>query len=229
MRLIDWSRASDDLWEHGFAKLGRVMSVSECRTLRAMYEDDSRFRSRIEMLRYRFGKGEYKYFRYPFPDIVQELRTTFYAGLAPVARRWMEALSLPLEYPTELEQFLQICHDANQWRPTPLLLRYREGDYNRLHQDIYGAVVFPFQVITCLSKEGEEFTGGELLLVEQQPRAQSIGNAIRMEQGESVVVTTRYRPAKGAKGYYRSNLKHGVSKMLSGERYTLGIIFHDGE
>ena len=141
----------------------------------------------------------------------------------------MEALSLPLEYPTELEQFLQICHDANQWRPTPLLLRYREGDYNRLHQDIYGAVVFPFQVITCLSKEGEEFTGGELLLVEQQPRAQSIGNAIRMEQGESVVVTTRYRPAKGAKGYYRSNLKHGVSKMLSGERYTLGIIFHDGE
>jgi len=229
MRLIDWHKAGSDLWEHGFAKLGSVLSASECERLRTMYEQDGAFRSRIDMSRYRFGKGEYKYFSYPLPDLVQELRETFYAGLAPIATEWMAALSMPVDYPAKLDGFLATCHDAGQLRPTPLLLRYRAGDYNRLHQDIYGAVVFPFQVITCLSKPDVEFSGGELLLVEQQPRAQSIGSAIRMEQGESVVITTRYRPTKGSKGFYRSTVKHGVSRVVTGERYTLGIIFHDGE
>jgi hypothetical protein len=219
--------ASDLLRVRGFARLGTLLSRAECESIRSLYDRPEVFRSRIDMARYRFGRGEYQYFSYPLPPRVQDLRLSLYAQLAPVAVDWMSALNLPAEYPAELPSFLEQCHAAGQTRPTPLLLRYCQGDFNCLHQDLYGEVVFPFQVVTCLSRPDAEFTGGELLLVEQQPRAQSIGHAIRMEQGEAVAITTRYRPVRGSRGYYRTNFRHGVSEVMSGERFTLGIIFHD--
>ncbi len=217
------------LWRHGYGRLGTLLSRAECEELRPMYADESLFRSRVDMARYRFGRGEYQYFAAPLPAMVTELREQLYGLLAPVATDWMGALSLTAEYPDELSGFLEECHAQGQTRPTPLLLHYVAGDYNCLHQDLYGDIVFPFQVVVCLSKPGEEFTGGELLLVEQQPRAQSIGHAITLGQGEAVVITTRYRPAKGTRGFYRTNFRHGVSPILTGERYTLGIIFHDAK
>jgi uncharacterized protein len=224
---IDWDRALEALWRRGYGRLGTLLDGSEAEQLRALYTEGGSFRSKIDMARYRFGRGEYQYFAYPLPEIVDELRRGLYQRLAPVAREWMAALSLSADYPDNLDQFLEICHTNHQPRPTPLLLRYAAGDFNCLHQDLYGDIVFPFQVIFCLSKPQAEFAGGELLLVEQQPRAQSIGQAIRLEQGEAVVITTRYRPAKGSRGFYRTNFRHGVSPVESGERYTLGIIFHD--
>jgi hypothetical protein len=220
---------SGQLWSNGFAKLGSVLVPSACDALRKMYSDDSRFRSTIDMQRYRFGRGEYRYFAYPLPDEVSRLRTHFYSVLAPVAAAWMEALQTPFDYPPDLPRFLKHCHAAGQRRPTPLLLRYQEGDFNCLHQDIYGAIVFPFQVIVALSDPENDFVGGELLLVEQRPRAQSIGHAMRLGKGEAVAITTRYRPIKGTRGFYRSNFRHGVSALTRGERYTLGLIFHDAE
>jgi hypothetical protein len=217
----------ESLWARGYERLGKLLNQRECENIRALYAQPELFRSRIDMARYRFGRGEYQYFAYPLPARVDQLRQELYRQLAPTAREWMAALSLPKDYPADLSSFLKECEDAGQARPTPLLLRYQAGDFNCLHQDLYGEVFFPFQVIVCLSQTEEEFTGGELLLVEQQPRAQSVGHAIRLEQGEAVAITTRYRPAKGSRGYHRTNFRHGVSEILSGERYTLGIIFHD--
>jgi hypothetical protein len=191
--MTDWSTATANLWEYGYARLGNLLDQDQCAELRSLYARPELFRSRIDMARYRFGQGEYQYFAYPLPSWVQGLRHEMYRNLAPVASRWMSALSLPFEYPEDLDSFLRHCHENGQQRPTPLLLKYRVGDYNRLHQDLYGPVVFPFQVITCLSQPDAEFAGGELILMEQQPRAQSIGNAIRLQQGESVVISTRYR------------------------------------
>jgi hypothetical protein len=219
--------ALGSLWTRGYGRLGILLNERECEGIRSLYAQPELFRSRIDMARYRFGRGEYQYFSYPLPAPIEELRHALYGDLGNAARDWMAALSLPKEYPAGLAAFLEQCHTAGQVRPTPLLLRYQAGDFNCLHQDLYGEIFFPFQVIVCLSKPDEEFTGGELLLVEQQPRAQSVGHAIRLEQGEAVVITTRYRPAKGSRGYYRTNFRHGVSPLLSGERYTLGIIFHD--
>jgi len=224
---LAWLDARASLWAQGFARLGLLLGRAECESLRALYTRPELFRSRVEMERFRFGRGEYQYFAYPLPALVADLRAALYEHLAPTANEWMAALSLKGDFPVDLDAFLKRCHARGQKRPTPLLLRYRTGDFNRLHQDVYGDLVFPFQVIFCLSKPEEEFTGGELLLVEQQPRAQSIGHAVRLGQGEAVVITTRYRPAKGARGYYRTNFRHGVSAVLSGERFTLGIIFHD--
>jgi hypothetical protein len=215
------------LWSSGFARLGGVLSSSACNELRSLYRDDSRFRSTIDMERYRFGKGQYRYFAYPLPRVVSDLRREFYRALAPVARRWMDALDMPFNYPPDLRGFLALCHAKSQVRPTPLLLHYREGDFNCLHQDVYGPVVFPFQVIVSLSEPGSEFSGGELLLVEQRPRAQSIGHAQSLVKGEALVVTTRFRPVRGARGFYRTNFRHGVSAVTRGERHTLGVIFHD--
>ena len=215
------------LWARGYGRMGTLLSRSDCEGLRSLYETPELFRSRIDMARYRFGRGEYQYFAYPLPAVVAGLRESLYPRLAPVANEWMSALSLGGDFPAELGTFLGKCHEAGQNRPTPLLLRYRAGDFNCLHQDLYGEIVFPFQVVIGLSRPDEEFMGGELLLVEQQPRAQSIGHAIRLEQGEAVVITTRYRPVKGTRGYYRTNFRHGVSPLLGGERYTLGVIFHD--
>jgi uncharacterized protein len=224
---LPWTKARESLWNVGYGRLGVVLSRAECEELRALYHKPEMFRSRIDMARFRFGRGEYQYFAYPLPALVARLREALYRQLADTANLWREALSLRGEFPGELNSFLARCRARKQSRPTPLLLRYRAGDFNCLHQDLYGDVVFPFQVIFCLSRPEEEFTGGELLLVEQRPRAQSIGHAIRLEQGEGIVISTRYRPAKGARGYYRTNFRHGVSSILSGERFTLGIVFHD--
>ncbi|HEY3837874.1 MAG TPA: 2OG-Fe(II) oxygenase [Bryobacteraceae bacterium] len=218
---------TDSLWSRGYSRLGKLLSREECEAIRSWYERTELFRSRIDMARYRFGRGEYQYFGYPLPERVDQLRHDLYSQLAPAATEWMTALRQTVEYPPALDDFLKQCHEAGQTRPTPLLLRYRAGDFNCLHQDLYGELFFPFQVVTCLSQPDVEFTGGELLLLEQQPRAQSVGHAVRMEQGEAVAITTRYRPVKGSRGYYRTNFRHGVSPLLSGERYTMGLIFHD--
>jgi hypothetical protein len=219
----------DHLREHGYQRLGTLLRREQCEQLRSLYDQPDHFRSRTDMARYRFGRGEYQYFAYPLPPEVERLRIGLYRDLAPAARDWMCDLGLEADYPDDLSAFLRLCHEAGQERPTPLLLRYRAGDYNALHQDLYGAVVFPFQVVCCLSEPGREYTGGELLLVEQQPRAQSVGRAIALAQGEGVVITTRYRPARGSRGFYRTNYRHGVSPIESGERFTLGVIFHDAE
>ena len=224
---LDWNKAIENLWANGYGRLGPMLDRTECEHVRSMYDNPDLFRSRIDMSRYRFGRGEYQYFNDPVPPLIANLRTELYSHLAKTASGWMAALSLPEQYPSGLSQFIERCHAAGQARPTPLLLRYRSGDYNCLHQDLYGDVVFPFQVVTCLSRPDQEFSGGELLLLEQRPRAQSVGHAIRLEQGEAVVITTRYRPVKGSRGHYRANFRHGVSPLLSGERFTLGIIFHD--
>lgn len=226
---LDWSVLEPSLWAFGYAKTPPVLTPEECRELVALYQDDSRFRSRVNMERYRFGLGEYKYFANPLPPIVQDLRVSFYPPLAVIANRWMEALGAPERFPVTLAQFLARCHAEGQTRPTPLLLRYEEGGYNCLHQDLYGEVVFPLQLTCFLSQPGKEYTGGEFLLVEQQPRAQSRGEAMLPQQGEILVFTTRSRPAKGKRGYYRAQMRHGVSRITSGSRYTLGIIFHDAK
>jgi len=228
-----WARLDgaieEHLWETGFARAGRLLSPAECRELRDLYSDPERFRSRIEMARYRFGRGEYQYFRDSLPAVVQEIRETLYARLSPIASAWMTALGKPEVYPPELTAFLEQCRQAGQGKPTPLLLKYEKGDFNCLHQDVYGAVTFPFQVILALSAHDSDYRGGELLLVEQLPRAQSKGQAITMEQGEAVVITTRSRPVRGARGMVRVNVRHGVSPVHEGQRFTLGVIFHNAE
>ena len=224
---LPWPEIDAELWKAGFARMGTLLTQSQCEQLRGMYTNPGLFRKRIDMARFRFGQGEYQYFEYPLPPLVAGLRKSVYAKLAPTANKWMSALRLNGDFPDDLNAFLDGCHARGQKRPTPLLLRYRKDDYNCLHQDLYGDIVFPFQVIFCLSRPATEFTGGELLLVEQRPRAQSVGYAVRLSQGEAVVITTRYRPAAGTRGHYRTNFRHGVSPILSGERYTLGIVFHD--
>jgi uncharacterized protein len=222
-----WPEIRESLWNLGYGRIGSVLTQTESEELRSLYAKPELFRNRVDMARFRFGRGEYQYFAYPLPPLVVELRESLYRCLSATANEWMSALGLAGGFPQELRDFLQRCHQRGQKRSTPLILRYGAGDYNCLHQDVYGEVVFPFQVIFCLSKPESEFTGGELLLVEQRPRAQSVGHAIRLEQGEAVVITTRYRPAKGSRGYFRTNFRHGVSPIRSGERYTLGMIFHD--
>lgn len=224
---VPWDEVRASLWSTGYARMGSLLTQAECLELRSLYEVPELFRSRIEMARFRFGRGEYQYFSYPLPEIVATMRSEIYRQLAGPASEWMAALSISAEFPPELEGFLENCHREGQNRPTPLLLRYQKGDFNCLHQDLYGSLAFPFQTIISLSRSGEEFTGGELVLVEQQPRAQSVAHAITLGQGEAVVITTRYRPAEGAKGYRRTSFRHGVSRIRSGERFTLGLIFHD--
>lgn len=225
---VQWSRAIEALSETGFSRLGVLLSPNECREIRDLYSEPERFRSRIDMARYRFGRGEYQYFRYPLPEIVSHLRTKLYPYLAPVANTWMAALGSANRFPDDLDAFMEQCRANGQTRPTPLLLRYGAADFNCLHQDIYGDLVFPFQVIIGLS-DPAEYVGGELLLVEQKPRSQSRGHVIVLCQGEAVVITTRFRPIKSSRGYYRAIVRHGVSTITSGERYTLGIVFHDSK
>jgi hypothetical protein len=226
VRQLPWPDLEASLWQFGFARTRAVLTPEECASLVAMYGNQELFRSRIEMARYRFGEGDYQYFAYPLPSVVQELRTHAYPALAGIANRWAEALGRPERYPADLKRLLAQCKQVDQTRPTPLLLHYETGGYNCLHQDIYGDLAFPLQLVCFLNRE---YTGGEFLLVEQRPRAQSIGHAMRPEQGEMAVFTTRYRPVKGSKGYYRVNVKHGVSRVTSGSRYTLGVIFHDAK
>lgn len=224
---LDWQMIAQQLWDFGYAKTPPVLQPEECRELIALYTDKSRFRSRIDMARYRFGEGEYQYFAEPLPALVQDLRHDAYPPLAGIANRWMEALGASERYPLDLSGLLARCRAQGQTKPTPLLLRYETGGYNCLHQDIYGDVVFPLQLTCFLSQQGSEYTGGEFLLLEQRPRAQSRGEVVTPAQGEILVFATRYRPVAGARGYYRVNMRHGVSRVKSGVRYTLGIIFHN--
>lgn len=226
---LPWEKIRQALWESGFARLGILLSQAQCRALRRLYHEPGRFRSRIDMARHRFGRGEYQYFCHPQPEIVAGLRSALYPHLRKIANPWMAALGLDTSFPPRLKTFHKQCAARGQTRPTPLLLRYRDGDFNCLHQDIYGEIVFPFQVIIALSEPGREYGGGELLLVEQKPRAQSRGHVVHLAQGESLVISTRFRPIEGARGFYRAAMRHGVSTVTSGERFTLGIIFHDAK
>jgi hypothetical protein len=229
LKNVNWEAAEASLWEFGYAKLGAILTPDECNHLIQLYGQDDPFRSRIDMARYRFGVGDYKYFADPLPDMVVEIRRQSYPPLARIANAWMEALGLGARYPANLGGLQEICRAAGQTKPTPLLLHYEAGGYNCLHQDLYGDVAFPMQMVCFLSEPDQDYSGGDFLLVEQRPRAQSVGEAVRGRKGEAVVFTTRYRPVKGSRGYYRGDVKHGVSRVLSGARYTLGVIFHDAK
>lgn len=217
----------DDLNTKGFSIVPSVLGKSECQSLVDHYDQSDLYRTVINMQRYRFGKGEYKYFKYPLPETVQTLRQELYKPLAPIANEWMKNLKIQESFPLSHEAFIEKCHSKNQLRPTPLILKYEPGDFNTLHQDLYGAVYFPFQVIFILTQQGRDHQGGELVLTEQVPRAQSKAMVLKPNQGDAVIITTNFRPVLGTKGYYRANVRHGVSEITSGKRFTLGIIFHD--
>jgi uncharacterized protein len=229
VRDLDWPGVYRDLDERGYAKTLRILSGDECDELKGLFGEEDRFRSVIDMRRLRFGSGVYKYFDNPLPEAVQGLREAFYPPLSRVANDWAEKLGVREAYPDTLEEFLERCHDRGQTRPTPLILRYEEGDYNALHQDVYGEVGFPFQVLTVLSRREIDYTGGEFLLMTQRPRAQSVGEAITLDQGEVLIFPNKHRPVEGARGPYRVNVRHGVSPLRSCERYALSVIFHDSE
>ena len=224
---LDWKTIEQALWNMGYAKTPAVLTADECEELISLYADQTRFRRRIDMERHRFGVGEYQYFAEPLPALVQGLRLSAYPPLAAIANGWMEALRQPQRYPPDLPSFLGRCQEHGQTKPTPLLLRYEIGGYNCLHQDLYGEIAFPLQLTCFLSRREIDYTGGEFLLVEQRPRAQSRGEAIATEQGEIIIFATRDRPAAGARGYHRLQMRHGVSRIRSGRRYALGIIFHN--
>lgn len=224
---LDWAAIATDLNTQGFAQTGAVLDANACRALATLYDDDRRFRSTVVMARHGFGRGEYRYFGQPLPRVVATLRRAFYPRLAPIARSWSGSIGIDHPIPDRLDDFLTLCRDAGQTRPTPLILRYGPGDHNRLHQDLYGEVVFPIQVAIALSRPGEDFTGGEIVLTEQRPRMQSQAHVLTPGQGEAVIFTTRYRPVQGSRGTYRVNMRHGVATVRSGRRFTLGLIFHD--
>ncbi len=226
---LDWGLIAARIDSIGYARSGALLGARECAGLTALYDQPQHFRSTIDMARYRFGEGQYRYFDNPLPRLVEELRRELYRHLAPIANGMTAKLGGQAHYPPDLEAFQQICRAAGQTKPTPLLLRYEAGGYNRLHQDIYGAVHFPLQAVFLLSRRETDFTGGEFLLLEQQPRAQSIGQAITPEQGEMIIIPVRERPVQGKRGYYRAPMRHGVSRLHTGQRYTLGLILHDAE
>ncbi|HXV82856.1 MAG TPA: 2OG-Fe(II) oxygenase [Candidatus Binatia bacterium] len=227
---IDWQDVLSRLDERGFMVIPAVLARKTCEEIAAVYGDDRRFRSRIEMERYGFGRGEYKYFSYPLPEVIQQLRSAFYPRLAPLANAWLGRVgSMRSRYPEALSEFIAQCHRAGQKRPTPLMLKYGAGDFNCLHQDLYGEMVFPFQVTFFLSRRGIDFEGGEFVLAEQRPRRQSRIEVLLPNQGDAVIFAVHHRPVEGTKGYYRASLRHGVSTVHSGKRYTLGIIFHDAK
>jgi uncharacterized protein len=226
---LEWGAIARDLGERGWATTPPLLTAEECAGLVALYGDDARFRSRVDMARFRFGEGQYKYFAAPLPPLVAGLREQAYPPLAGIAGEWQAALGRATRYPPTLGGFLAQCARRGQRKPTPLLLRYEAGGYNCLHQDIYGEIAFPLQMTCLLSRPGEDFTGGEFLLVEQRPRAQSRAEVVPLAQGQIVIFTTRERPARGARGTYRVAARHGVSRVTSGLRYTLGVIFHDAK
>lgn len=226
---LDWEAVARVLDERGHATTPALLTGAECARLAAVYHDERRFRARVDMARFRFGVGEYKYFATPLPPLVAALRTHVYPHLAPLANRWMAQLGQPERFPLALPEFTAVCAARGQRRPTPLLLRYTAGGYNCLHQDLYGAVAFPLQLTCVLSRGGRDYTGGEFLLVEQRPRAQSRGAAIVLEQGAAVIFPTRHRPVAGTRGVFRATVRHGLSRVHTGERLALGVIFHDAE
>jgi uncharacterized protein len=225
----DWLRTSADLDAHGWALLPSLLTGIECAAAATLYADNSRFRSHVVMARHGFGRGEYKYFAHPLPETIGELRTALYRRLVPIANRWNEAMGVAMRYPDAHADFITRCHNAGQTRPTPLLLQYGEGDFNALHQDIYGEHVFPLQAAVLLSAPGKDFTGGEFVLTEQRPRMQSRVEVVPLGRGDGVVWAVRNRPVQGTRGTYRVNMRHGVSRLGSGHRHTLGVIFHDAK
>lgn len=225
----DWSAIATDLDSYGAAVLPKLLSPQECTELAALYPHEEHFRSHIHMARHGFGKGEYRYFKYPLPDLIGGLRTALYPRLAPIANGWNERMNIDTRYPKKHTEFLKLCHDAGQIRPTPLLLQYVPGDFNCLHQDLYGDLAFPLQVAILLSSPGKDFTGGEFVLTEQRPRMQSRPEVVPLRQGDAVAFTVHHRPVQGTKGIYRVNLRHGVSRLRAGRRHTVGIIFHDAK
>ncbi|SDY32928.1 2OG-Fe(II) oxygenase [Pseudomonas sp. NFIX28] len=226
---VNWPLIEQQLEQDGSAVIDRLLSADECRQLSSLYPRGELFRSRVVMARHGFGRGEYQYFAYPLPSLVAELRDRFYPRLVPLANRWNQLMNIPVQYPPRHEDFLQRCHAAGQQRPTPLLLQYGPQDYNCLHQDLYGDHVFPLQVAILLSRPGIDFTGGEFVITEQRPRMQSRPQVIGLKQGDALVFAVHHRPVPGVRGHYRVMLRHGVSRVHSGRRHTLGVIFHDAQ
>jgi hypothetical protein len=222
-----WPRVAAELDAQGHALVPALVPPGACTRLASLYREAHRFRSRVVMTRHGFGRGEYQYFNYPLPEPVAALRETLYPPLVPIANAWNERMGIATRFPASHAEFIARCHAAGQTRPTPLLLQYGEGDYNCLHQDLYGEHVFPLQVVVLLSQPGRDFTGGELVMTEQRPRMQSRPMVLQLQQGDAAVIAVHHRPVQGTKGSYRVNLRHGVSRLLSGQRHTLGIIFHD--
>lgn len=227
IKAVDGKRISDNLDAQGFAVIENLVAPEECEALARLYPRDEIFRSRVVMARHGFGRGEYKYFRYPLPDTISDIRASMYPKLAPIANRWNKAMGIDVRYPVNHADFLERCHEAGQLRPTPLLLQYEPGDYNCLHQDLYGEHVFPIQLTILLSEPGRDFMGGEFVLTEQRPRMQSRIEVVPLRQGEAVVFAVHHRPVQGTRGMYRVNMRHGVSRLRSGHRHAVGIIFHD--
>ena len=226
---LDWPAIEESLWTQGYAVTPQVLTHQECVALARLYAKTARFRKRVNMAQHRFGVGEYQYFTDPLPQLVTRLRAQTYPPLARIANRWMAALKQPETFPPTLARFLSLCQEHGQIKPTPLLLYYEQGGYNCLHQDLYGPIAFPLQMTFCLSRPQTDYTGGEFLLLEQRPRAQSRGIALTLQQGQAIIFATRYRPVRGTRGYYRLTVRHGLSTVTSGQRYTLGIIFHNSQ
>ena len=224
---IDWRRLEDDPNQFGCATVDQLLTAGECDALSALYAQDALYRSRVVMARHGFGRGEYKYYRYPLPEIIGTLRETVYPHLAPVANRWNALMGIDARYPADHADFINRCHAAGQTRPTPLILQYAEGDYNCLHQDLYGEHVFPIQLAILLSVPGRDFTGGEFVMTEQRPRMQSRAEVVPLAQGDAVIFAVHHRPVNGTRGVYRVNMRHGVSRLRFGHRHTAGVIFHD--
>ena len=224
---FDWAGVGAHLDAHGWARLDALFAGDECDSMVALYEDERRFRSHVRMERHGFGQGEYKYFAYPLPERLAALRSAVYEKLRPIANGWNEVMGMPVRYPAAHAEYLEGCHAAGQSRPTPLLLRYGAGDYNCLHQDLYGAHVFPLQLTVLLSDPERDFSGGEFVLTEQRPRMQSRAEVVPLGRGDAVIFAVHHRPVRGRRGAYRVNLRHGVSRVRSGRRHTLGVIFHD--
>jgi len=226
---IDWEKVLQELDAQGNATINRILTADECQSLSDLYEKDELFRSTVVMQRHAFGRGEYRYFNYPLPGIVASLRSTIYPHLVPTANRWNEAMRIDVRYPEQLADFIERCHQAGQNKPTPLMLRYGTEDYNCLHQDLYGEHVFPLQLTIQLSEPNKDFTGGEFVMTEQRPRMQSRPMVVSLRQGDGVLFAVNNRPIQGNKGVYRVRLRHGVSRIRSGQRYALGVIFHDAQ
>ncbi len=224
---LDWTTIRENLHQRGYAQLNHVLNAEECDHLIAEYGNPAHYRKTIVMERYRFGLGEYKYFSYPLPPIIQRLRESVYPKLAPIANQWMQVLTKGQPYPAHFEDFQELCREQAQTKPTVLILKYGKGGHNTLHQDLYGALFFPIQMVLFLGEPDEDYTGGEFVITEQIPRAQSKAIVLKPKKGDALLFTTNFRPVKGTKGYYRVNMKHGVSEVHDGQRYTLGIIFHD--
>ncbi|WP_420578662.1 2OG-Fe(II) oxygenase [Ekhidna sp.] len=227
MHTLPLEKIGKSLNEHGFASLPALIDPKTCEELISLYPEEGIFRKTVVMERHRFGLGEYKYFNYPLPAFIEELRANMYSHLAPIANQWMRTLGIDTQYPEDHETFLTTCHSQGQQKPTPLILKYGKGGYNTLHQDLYGSVYFPIQLVLFLSDYGSDYKGGEFVITEQVPRSQSKALVIKPQKGDALLLATSFRPVKGSRGYYRANLRHGVSEVTSGIRYTMGIIFHD--